>query len=429
MRKNRLYLSMFLFGGIAFILLAMLAFSTVRNAIRDKALIMQNALTQGYWITRSLEIGHSMMMTDHTNALRDIIKKIETKSDVRFLIVLDARQQVMIASDTTLEGTRWPDDVGVAPETGSIITRHADNLELVFPAFFTMPFQGMRHHRPNGNGALEQAKWIVVGLDASEAQAHYRSIVMQSIFVSASMVILGLGAFVFFGLIQRYQLASASIEQLESIKQHLARFVPGTVQKLIEDNPQHPLLDKVERDATVLFLDIDHYTKISADMLPDALNHLIETYFAAFLDIILSHGGEINETAGDAIMAIFTGKTPRAHALNAVKAAVRIREQTRALNGEKTPHEPEIQINIGINTGQVLLGATMIKGAVGERFTYTASGMVTNIASRLCDLGNKGEIHLSEMTARLAIDQFKLRGPKFIQLKNVSEQVGVYTLD
>ncbi len=428
MRKNRLYFSIFLFGGMAFVLLVLLAITTVRNVTRDKTLIMQNALAQGYWIARSLEIGHSMMMRDHTNALRDIIKEIERKPDIRFLMALDANRQVLIASDTSQEGTRWPDELGHPPETGGIIKSDAFDMTLVFPAFFARAFQRMQQHHPDTKGALEDAKWIILGLDASEGHAHYRSIVIQSVFVSLSIVILALGAFLFFGMIQRYQLASASLAQLEHIKHHLARFVPGTVQKLIEENPEQPFLDKVERDATVLFLDIDHYTKISADMPPEALNRLIEKYFAAFLDTILTHGGEINETAGDAIMAIFTAKNQRTHALNAVRAAVHIREQANVLNRERIPKEPEILVNIGMNTGSVLLGATMFRGEVGERFTYTASGMITNIASRLCGLSAEGEICLSITTAELVTEHFMLHGPVDVHLKNIQGSTPVYKL-
>jgi class 3 adenylate cyclase len=251
---------------------------------------------------------------------------------------------------------------------------------------------------------------------------------VQSILVALGSVILGLAVWGFFGMMQRYQLASASIAKLEHMKQYLGRFVPGTVQRLIEDNPEEPRLDKVEREATILFLDIDHYTQLAADLAPEALNQLIEKYFSVFLDIILSHSGEINETAGDSLMAIFTGKTPRAHALNAVRAAVAIREQGQVLNRMKASHDPEVFVNLSINTGQGLLGATMMKGTVGERFTYTASGMVTNIASRLCDLGNTGEIHLSDATAHMVQEDFALSGPQERHLKHIGGPVRIYTV-
>jgi hypothetical protein len=352
MRTPRLYVSIALFGGLALLLFAMLAWLTVRSAARDKALLRQNVLTQGYWMARSLEIGHSMMTHDHTTALRDLMRDIATRPDVHVLAVLDASKRVLLASDMALEGTRWPAEITEPPETGRILTSDSGTLHVVFPAFFAATFQRMQPHHGLANAPLQEARWMIIGLDASDAQAHYRDTVVQSLLVSLGIVLLGLVTFWFLGMIQRYQLASASLEHLEQIRHHLARFVPGAVQKLIEANPEHPRLAKVEQDATVLLLDIDHYTALSERLAPEALNRLIETYFAAFLDVILAHGGEINETAGDSLMAVFTGKTPRAHAWNAVQAASEIRERVDALNRAKQPSEPDIQVNIGINTGR-----------------------------------------------------------------------------
>ena len=73
---------------------------------------------QGYWIARSLEIGHSMIMQDHIEALRGLIIDLETQPDIHFLLVLDGQRQILIASDTTREGTRWPEDFEEPPESG-----------------------------------------------------------------------------------------------------------------------------------------------------------------------------------------------------------------------------------------------------------------------------------------------------------------------
>lgn len=289
---------------------APLAFTTARNVGRDKALIMQNALTQGYWIARSLEIGHRMMVRDHAMAQRDIIIDIEKHPNVRLVVILDAAKHVLLASDTTREGRRWPDAFAPPPETGSIIRRDWGNLVLAFPASFVRASQSLQHHADT-HGALDRARWILPGLDASEARAHYYSIVLQSVAASGSVLGLVLAGFACLSIMQRYQLASASLAKLTTIKHHLARFVPVTVQKLIEANPEHPALDKVECEVSVLFLDIEQYTTLSADMAPEALNDLIERYFSAFLDVVLSHGGEINETAGDGIMAISRGRRAR----------------------------------------------------------------------------------------------------------------------
>src|SRR5437870_13923361 len=64
-----------------------------------------------------------------------------------------------------------------------------------------------------------------------------------------------------------------------------------------------------------------------------------------------------------------------------------------------------LRMHIGVNTGPALLGATKIEGRAGRRWTYTASGMTTNIAARLAAPGQGGEIVLSGATySRLGSD-------------------------
>lgn len=411
-----------LFGGLMFVLVAILVIQAVRSAARDKEAILQNALDQGFWIARSLEIGHSLLLEEQKDSMRDMVKEITRHPAVESLHVVNEDRQVLAASDAALVGTRWPDVLGEPPEHGKVLRSDTRIAELAFPAFFAEASQRMGNLHPHRDRSVDQAKWVIVTLNTTAAYAHYRSSVVQSILVLSVTVVLGFGAFFVLGMFQRTL-------KLEQIKLGLERFVPRTVQKLIEDNPEHPMFDKVERNATVLFLDIERYTRMSEEMSAETLNHLVEKYFSVFLDLILSRGGEINETAGDGVMAIFTGKTTGAHALSAVTAAMAIRAQAHALNAARAPHEPEILVNIGINTGAVLLGATTIKGATGEYLTYTASGTVTNVAARLCGLGEKGEICVSSATALLVAGDIPLSGPLQTHLKNVREPVPVYRVE
>ena len=85
-------------------------------------------------------------------------------------------------------------------------------------------------------------------------------------------------------------------------------------------------------------------------------------------------------------------------------------------------------MHIGINSGPALLGATKIEGRAGTRWTYTASGMTTNIAARLAAQAQGGEIVLSgETRARLygdlALEEMGLR-----ELKGIERPVPLYRL-
>ncbi|HEY5870398.1 MAG TPA: adenylate/guanylate cyclase domain-containing protein [Candidatus Tectomicrobia bacterium] len=422
MKPPRFTRALVIFGGLVCGVVATLAFLAITTTLRERAAIRHSALTEGYWIVKALEVSHGMMQPGHAEAMRTLLRGLQNHHGLRSLLLLDDRQQVLLASEPTREGTRWTGALTLPREHGRIIADVPTHMVLVFPVSFAATASPSQD-------VLPRITWIILELDMSEASAHYTTVVRQAVFVVLSAVLLGCIAFFFLGTMQKYTLARASITRLEQITSHLARFVPETVHRLIEANPAQPTFDKVMREATILFLDIARYTQISQELSPDALNRLIETYFAAFLDHILAHGGEINETAGDGVMAIFTAPTRRAHARNAVQAALAIQAHTHALNQARTPHALPIQVNIGINTGPVLLGVTRIRGAAGERFTYTASGDVTNLAARLCALGHSGEIHLSQTTAQYVPTHVEVQGPYATHLKHIQDPVLVYTID
>jgi len=192
------------------------------------------------------------------------------------------------------------------------------------------------------------------------------------------------------------------LERSLLIRTSLAKFVPQRVRELIEESPEAPSLDKRETDVTVLFADISGYTRLSSRLAPDDLDALVQRHFGAFLDEIVKHGGDVNETAGDGLMVIFHEGD---HARAAVDAARAIHRRAAEIGAELAARFDPLRMHIGVNTGPALLGATKIEGRAGTRWTYTASGMTTNIAARLAAQAEGGEIVLSEETlARLGAD-------------------------
>jgi class 3 adenylate cyclase len=217
-------------------------------------------------------------------------------------------------------------------------------------------------------------------------------------------------------------------QQLERsllIRGSLAKFVPRRVRQLIEESPEAPSLDKRETDVSVLFADISGYTRLSSRLSPDDLGALVERYFGAFLDEIVKHGGDVNETAGDGLMVIFhEGEHPRA----AVDAARAIHRRAAEIGAELADRFDPLAMHVGVNTGPALLGATKIEGSAGTRWTYTASGMTTNIAARLAAQAGDGEIVLSESTrARLGVE-LPLEDLGVRELKNVETPLRLFRL-
>jgi len=214
---------------------------------------------------------------------------------------------------------------------------------------------------------------------------------------------------------------------LERILQHIQTFVPETVRRIVEKNPDAPAFNRQEVDVSVLFLDVADYTRISESLTQDKVNFVIEKYFSSFLDVIYSFDGDVNETAGDGLMAIFQGED-KTNALNAASAALEIRRRTQDINKELAGLFYPIVVNMGINSGRASVGMNRFRGSSGTRTTFTASGSATNLASRIASAATEGDILVGPETAGRIQDKMTVfdRGP--MSFKNISEKVHVFSL-
>jgi|GEM_PF-1517101 len=213
---------------------------------------------------------------------------------------------------------------------------------------------------------------------------------------------------------------------LEAVKRGLDRFVPDTVRRLIEENPQSPALQKSAKDVTILFLDIQGYTVLSEELAPAFLNEIVEDYFSMYLSDIRGAGGDINETAGDGLMIIFQDASPLKHAVSAVRVALSIEDKTAARNLREEGKHPALVVNMGVSSGECEVGSTRFRGTTGERWTFTASGPSTNLAARLGDFARDGRILVSPETAKRVQSHFLLRCIGPVGLKNIGQPVEVW---
>ena len=151
------------------------------------------------------------------------------------------------------------------------------------------------------------------------------------------------------------------------------------------------------RVVTVLFADLVGYTTMAERLDPEKVKRLIEACFERLVIDIETFGGRVDKVLGDAILALFGA--PVAHeddAERAVRAALRMQETLAAFVGERGEDDPanSIQMRIGINTGEVLVGT--LAGS-----DYTAMGDVVNTASRLQSLAPPGGVLIGNATAAL----------------------------
>jgi class 3 adenylate cyclase len=110
-----------------------------------------------------------------------------------------------------------------------------------------------------------------------------------------------------------------------------------------------------------------------------------------------------------------------------VLAAEGVLRRAHAINGEIAELTEPIRLHVGVNSGRASVGATKIEGTAGTRWTYTASGPVTNVAARLAALGEGDAVMVGNETAR-RLDGFAMQDWGERRLKNVEEPVRVYAL-
>jgi class 3 adenylate cyclase len=161
---------------------------------------------------------------------------------------------------------------------------------------------------------------------------------------------------------------------------------------------------------TVLFCDVTGSTALGESSDPEALRALLARYFERMKGIVESHGGTVEKFIGDAVMAVFG--VPIAHeddALRAVRAAAEMRDALPALG---------VEARIGLNTGEVVTGTQ-------ERL---ATGDAVNVAARLEQAAQPGEILIGQETLRLVRDGVEAEPCGQLELKGKSEPVPAFRL-
>jgi class 3 adenylate cyclase len=209
---------------------------------------------------------------------------------------------------------------------------------------------------------------------------------------------------------------------------HLSPFVPQSVRRIVEENPEMLKQEKESKQVTVLFLDLEGYTKLSTNRSETEVNEMVEKMFSSFVDPIHRSGGDINETAGDGLMIIFKNDDAKTNAFHAVKAALDIHERTLQASQRMSGDLEPVNVNIGINSGVALVGMTTFKGSLDTRMTYTASGTVTNLAARLADHAKGGDILIGEETKTMIDGLWPVFDQGYASLKGIDKPQRVYSL-
>jgi class 3 adenylate cyclase len=195
-----------------------------------------------------------------------------------------------------------------------------------------------------------------------------------------------------------------------------ARFCDSCGAPLAAEAP----LREVRKVVTVLFCDVTGSTALGDRIDPESLRRVMARYFETAKAIVERHGGSVEKFIGDAVMAVFG--VPAVHeddALRAVRSADELRAGLDELNDElERSYGTRLELRMGVNTGEVVTGTE-------ERL---ATGDAVNVAARLEQAAEPGEILLGEETHRLVRGAVDAQPVEPLSVKGKSEPLDVYRL-
>ncbi len=223
---------------------------------------------------------------------------------------------------------------------------------------------------------------------------------------------------------EQFNLMLKEIKELNAVRETFGRYLSEEVVSEILKSPGGVDLRGELREITILVADLRGFTPLSEKLPPRAVLEMINRYLERMTDIIIRHEGTIDEFTGDGILVFFGApRTLLDHAGRAVSCAVEMQRALTALNSEYCELGlPQLQMGIGINTGELIVGNIGCE----KRKKYGALGNPINVAFRVESHTSGGEILLTSSVYQCIDEDLRICSTREVHLKGIDKPV---TLD
>ncbi len=218
----------------------------------------------------------------------------------------------------------------------------------------------------------------------------------------------------------------AEVEQEAQNRANLSRFLPKPVVDQWVDGEIDIELGGNSYTGTLLFSDVVGFTRMSEKLDPEAVIHLMNSYFDRMIPCIESSGGAIDKFMGDAIMAFWGIPFNDGNcALHGTEAALHMQNALAGFNAlQRAENQPTVDMGIGLNTGGVVAGNI---GAI-DRLEYTVLGDTVNTAQRIESRACYNQVLVSESTLAVYSDRVTALSLPAVKMKNKAEPVNTYSV-
>ena len=222
---------------------------------------------------------------------------------------------------------------------------------------------------------------------------------------------------------------STSARRLKSLSEQLSRYLAPQVYQSLFDGSRLAEIRTQRKKLTVFFSDIKNFTESTAQWQPEEVTLLLNSYFAEMSQIAAEYGATLDKFIGDAIVIFFGDPHTlgiREDAVQCVNMAIAMQARMGQLQARwrEMGINKAFAIRIGINSGFCDVG----NFGSALRMEYTIIGREVNLAARLEQSAEPGEIVISSETYALVQHEIAAEARPAVQAKGFAQPIPVYAV-
>jgi len=208
------------------------------------------------------------------------------------------------------------------------------------------------------------------------------------------------------------------------MRKTFGRYLTNEVVANLLETPSGLQLGGERRKVTVLMSDLRGFSAFSERLPPEKVVTILNVYLGVMAEVVDQYKGTINEFIGDGIFIMFGAPIARPDdAQRAIACAVAMQLAMKSVNEQNQQLGlPEIEMGIGINTGEVVVGNVGSQ----KRAKYTVIGSQVNLAARIESYTVGGQILISENVLRDANYDVQVDGQLRVEPKGIREPLTLY---
>jgi len=218
------------------------------------------------------------------------------------------------------------------------------------------------------------------------------------------------------------------LKERDFVTNTFGRYVDPEIARKLLQRPEATRLGGEKREVVILFADLRGFTPLAEGLSPEATIHLMNRFFSEMIEVIQRHHGIIVDFLGDAILAFFDPlDAPLPHIMRqALQCSLEMQHAMGKVNvaGGKMAFPP-LNLGVGLHAGEVVVGNIGSE----NRAKYGIIGSAVNLASRIQNQAQGGEVVISQSIYRQISPDVVVKREFETQLKGIREAVTLYAVE